>query len=48
MSELWSNKSGIVEVWEVGVTGLVGVYYIGARMQPQLIDCALAQELGCP
>ena len=28
--------------------GLAGVYYIGARMQPQLIGCALAQELECP
>ena len=29
-----------------GVTGSVGVYYIGARTWPQLIGCALAQELG--
>ena len=29
-----------------GVTGLAGVYDIGARMQPQLIGCALAQEPG--
>ena len=29
-----------------GVTGLVGVYYVGARTRPQLIGCALAQEPG--
>ena len=26
--------------------GSVGVYYIGARTQPQLIGCALTQEPG--
>ena len=26
--------------------GLAGAYYVGARMQPQLIGCALAQEPG--
>ena len=29
-----------------GVTGSVGAYDIGARTRPQLIGCALAQELG--
>ena len=29
-----------------GVMGLAGAYYIGARMRPQLIGCALAQEPG--
>ena len=29
-----------------GVMGLAGLYYIGARMWPQLIGCALTQELG--
>ena len=29
-----------------GVMGLVGAYYVGARMRPQLIGCALAQEPG--
>ena len=29
-----------------GVTGLAGAYYVGARMWPQLIGCALAQEPG--
>ena len=29
-----------------GVTGLAGAYYVGARMRPQLIGCALAQEPG--
>ena len=29
-----------------GVTGLAGAYYVGARTQPQLIGCALAQEPG--
>ena len=29
-----------------GVMGSAGAYYIGARTQPQLIGCALAQELG--
>ena len=29
-----------------GVTGSVGVYNVGARMRPQLIGCALAQEPG--
>ena len=28
------------------VTGSAGAYYIGARTQPQLIGCALAQEPG--
>ena len=28
-----------------GVTGSAGVYYVGARMWPQLIGCALTQEL---
>ena len=31
-----------------GVMGMAGAYYAGARMQPQLIGCALAQEPGCP
>ena len=26
--------------------GSAGAYYIGARTRPQLIGCALAQELG--
>ena len=30
----------------LGVTGSAGAYDVGARMQPQLIGCALAQELG--
>ena len=30
-----------------GVMGMVGVYYAGARMRPQLIGCALTQEQGC-
>ena len=42
------DKSGMAEVQVVGVTGMAGVYYAGARMQPQLIGCALAQEPGCP
>ena len=25
----------------LGVTGLAGAYYVGARMRPQLIGCAL-------
>ena len=29
-----------------GVTGSVGAYYVGARMRPQLIGCALTQEPG--
>ena len=29
-----------------GVMGSAGAYYVGARMWPQLIGCALAQELG--
>ena len=29
-----------------GVTGSAGAYYVGARTQPQLIGCALAQEPG--
>ena len=28
----------------LGVMGLAGVYYVGARTWPQLIGCALAQE----
>ena len=49
MSELWGNaKSGMLEVRRAGVTGSVGVYYVGARTWPQLIGCALAQEPGCP
>ena len=36
-------KSGMA-----GVTGIVGVYYAGARMWPQLIGCPLTQEPGCP
>ena len=31
-----------------GSYGMARVYYAGARMQPQLIGCALAQEPGCP
>ena len=30
----------------LGVMGLVGVYYVGARTWPQLIGCALTQEPG--
>ena len=30
----------------LGVAGLAGVYDVGARTQPQLIGCALAQEPG--
>ena len=26
--------------------GSAGAYYVGVRMRPQLIGCALAQELG--
>ena len=33
-------------MWRSGVTGLAGAYYIGAMTRPQLIGCALAQELG--
>ena len=29
-----------------GVTGSAGAYYVGARMWPQLIGCALTQEPG--
>ena len=29
-----------------GVMGSAGAYYVGARMRPQLIGCALAQEPG--
>ena len=29
-----------------GVTGLAGVYNVGARSWPQLMGCALAQEPG--
>ena len=29
-----------------GITGSVGVYYVGTRTWPQLIGCALTQELG--
>ena len=29
-----------------GVMGSAGPYYVGARTWPQLIGCALAQELG--
>ena len=29
-----------------GVTGSAGAYDIGARTRPQLMGCALAQELG--
>ena len=29
-----------------GVMGSAGAYNVGARMWPQLIGCALAQELG--
>ena len=29
-----------------GATGSAGAYDVGARMRPQLIGCALAQELG--
>ena len=32
----------------VGVMGMAGAYYAGARMRPQLIGCALTQEPGCP
>ena len=47
MSELQGNaKSGMSEVRDVGVMGSAGAYYVGARTRPQLIGCALAQELG--
>ena len=39
-------KAGCRGCGRSGVTGLAGAYYIGARTWPQLIGCALAQELG--
>ena len=39
-------KAGCWGCGRLGVMGLAGAYYVGARMQPQLIGCALAQELG--
>ena len=39
-------KAGCQGCGMSGFTGSVGAYYIGARMWPQFIDCALAQELG--
>ena len=39
-------KVGCRRCGRSGVTGLAGAYYVGARMQPQLIGCALAQEPG--
>ena len=49
-SECWSYevtlKAGCWGCGRSGVTGLAGAYYVGARMRPQLIGCALAQEPG--
>ena len=39
-------KAGCWRCRRSGVTGSVRVYYVGARTQPQLIGCALAQEPG--
>ena len=39
-------KAGCWGCGRLGVMGLVGAYYVGARTQPQLIGCALAQEPG--
>ena len=39
-------KAGYRVCGMLGVMGLVGAYYVGARTRPQLIGCALAQELG--
>ena len=39
-------KVGCWRCGGLGVTGSVGVYYVGARMQPQLMGCALTQKPG--
>ena len=39
-------KAGCRGYGMLGVTGLTGAYDVGARMWPQLMGCALAQELG--
>ena len=39
-------KAGCWGYGMLGVTGSVGACDVGARMRPQLIGCALAQELG--
>ena len=45
MTEL---QDGRVTGWQsyrmAGVMGMVGAYYTGVRMWPQLMGCALAQE----
>ena len=39
-------KAGCQGYGMSGVTGSAGAYNVGARTRPQLIGCALAQELG--
>ena len=39
-------KAGSRGYGRSGVTGSAGAYNVGARTRPQLIGCALAQELG--
>ena len=39
-------KAGSRGYGRSGVTGSAGAYNVGARMRPQLIGCALAQEPG--
>ena len=39
-------KAGSRGYGRSGVTGSAGAYNVGARTQPQLIGCALAQEPG--
>ena len=39
-------KAGYQGCGMLGVTGSVGAHYVGARMRPQLIGCALTQEPG--
>ena len=39
-------KAGYRGCSMLGVMGLAGAYYVGARTWPQLIGCALAQEPG--
>ena len=58
MSDIYQNsecqsyevtlKAGGQGCGRLGVMGSAGAYYVGARTQPQLIGCALTQELGCP
>ena len=39
-------KAGCQGYGMLGFTGSAGAYDVGVRTQPQLIGCALAQELG--